>query len=207
MKIYTKTGDGGTTGLFAGPRVSKDHPRIDAYGSVDELNACLGVLLANLTPVGSGSPDQADNSSGSKATNQLGNLLREIQSDLFSIGGELATPEPDKQAMALLQDDRIRQLETWIDEYDAQLPPLKQFVLPSGSPAAAHMHLARTVCRRAERAVVHLSSGADVADCRLVLTYLNRLSDLLFVLARWENQRMGIADQPWSRPDSDYQAD
>ncbi|MEZ6133545.1 MAG: cob(I)yrinic acid a,c-diamide adenosyltransferase [Pirellulaceae bacterium] len=182
MKIYTKTGDNGTTGLFAGPRVAKDDSRIAAYGAVDELNAVLGIAVATMG-----------------AEVQFRSVLVAVQSDLFSIGAELATPEPEKHDMCLLTDERIASLEKQIDEFDAELPPLSNFVLPGGSLAAAQLHAARTVCRRAERDVVHLSHVEGVYDCGRVIVYLNRLSDLLFVMARLANQRAGIADLPWNR--------
>ncbi len=186
MKIYTKTGDAGETGLFAGPRVMKDNPRISAYGSVDELNAVLGVLLASHCP---GNP-------------ALTEMITQVQSDLFSVGAELATPDPVTQGMCLLPADRITFLETSMDEMEEQLAPLKNFVLPGGSPASAALHWARTVCRRAERDVVHLSQQPEVADCSRIIVYLNRLSDWLFVLARQQNALVGIPDQPWQRPNS-----
>lgn len=182
MKIYTKTGDTGTTGLFGGGRVSKDHPRVAAYGEVDELNSTIGVVRA--TPP----PDAG-----------LDRLLETIQRDLFAIGGHLATPDPEKVAKALakaeLSEARIAELERAIDEADAELPPLRAFVLPAGTPKAAALHLARTVCRRAERSLVHLGQSAEVHE--LFLVYLNRLSDLLFVLARVANHREGTGDVEW----------
>jgi len=184
MKIYTKTGDSGTTGLFAGPRVLKDNPRISAYGSVDELNAVLGMVLQSL---GSESVD-------------LQHTITHIQSDLFSIGAELATPDPVAQGMCLLPESRIGDLETSMDEMEEQLPPLKNFVLPGGCAASASLHWARTVCRRAERDVVHLSQQPGTADCGKIIIYLNRLSDWLFVVARLQNMLAGVPDQPWVRP-------
>lgn len=184
MKIYTKTGDAGETGLFAGPRVKKDDPRIVAYGSVDELNAVLGMLLSNL-----GTENET-----------LARLITHVQSDLFSIGAELATPDPVGQGMCLLVEARIGFLEDSIDKMDAQLAPLKNFVLPGGCLASASLHWARTVCRRAEREVVHLSHLQGVADCSRIIIYLNRLSDWLFVLARHQNAMAGVPDQPWMKP-------
>lgn len=187
MKIYTKTGDSGSTGLFAGPRVSKDHPRINAYGTVDELNALLGVIAAEVDhDVGAGS--------------SLIGLMREIQCDLFAIGAELATPEPDKSGMRLLDEDRTAALEQWIDLAESGLKPLENFILPGGTRGAALLQWARTVCRRAERECVHLSLQADVQDCSRVVIYLNRLSDLLFVLARQHNMRNQVSDVPWTPP-------
>lgn len=197
MKIYTKTGDCGTTGLFAGPRVDKDHPRIEAYGSVDELSAVLGLAIAHLlaTPRPDSSPVQQE-----PGLTELSRFLCSVQSDLFAIGAELATPDPAKHGMCLLTEKRIEELEQVIDRLDAQLPALKNFILPGGSPAAATIQLGRTVCRRAERAVVGLSRMADVHDCHLSIIYLNRLSDLLFVMARYINCVTGVSETLWSKP-------
>lgn len=191
MKIYTKTGDNGTTGLFAGPRVRKDHPRIVAYGSVDELNALLGTILAELTPQGSRSNSQMPT---------FLEFLASVQADLFSIGAELATPKPSDHGMVLLCASRISALEEQIDIHEADLPPLKTFVLPGGSRGSAMLHLARTVCRRAERDVVQLSHEPSVANCDRVVAYLNRLSDLLFVLARLHNHQHLVSETPWVPP-------
>jgi cob(I)alamin adenosyltransferase len=181
MKIYTRTGDTGDTALFGGGRVPKHDPRVSAYGEVDELNAALGVALA--TPPAEFETD----------------LLGAIQHDLFAIGGQLASPDPDKVARALakarLDDGRIATLEAAIDRADAELPALNAFVLPGGAPKAAALHLARTVCRRAERAVVALDRSQRVPP--IILTYLNRLSDLLFTLARLANHRAGIRERTW----------
>ncbi|TXH00326.1 MAG: cob(I)yrinic acid a,c-diamide adenosyltransferase [Candidatus Moraniibacteriota bacterium] len=168
--------------MFAGPRVSKADPRICAYGTVDELNAVLGTLRA------SGVPDD------------LNPILEKIQVDLFSIGAELSTPDPDANGVRFLGKIDIEKLEKWIDQLEESLPPLKQFILPGGSVAAAMLHLGRTVCRRAEREVVSLASHEGVADCSTVIVYLNRLSDLLFVMARRANQLVGESDVPWHRP-------
>ncbi|HET7602035.1 MAG TPA: cob(I)yrinic acid a,c-diamide adenosyltransferase [Gemmatimonadales bacterium] len=180
VKIYTKTGDTGETGLFGGGRVPKDHPRVAAYGDVDELNATIGVVRAT-------APDFE------------AALLEAIQRDLFSIGGHLATPDPDKvkKALARAQFDeaRVTALEAAIDSATAQLPPLRAFILPGGAPASAALHVARTVCRRAERSVVHLASQAPVPG--LFIVYLNRLSDLLFTLARLANKNAGAEDVTW----------
>ena len=187
MKIYTKSGDKGTTGLFAGPRVSKDHPRIAAYGTVDELNAMLGVIASsNQLLFQDGVP--------------LNTFLQEIQSDLFSIGAELATPNADKQGMRLLDLARIEALEARIDAMQLQLSPLESFVLPGGTQGSSMLQWARTVCRRAEREVVHLTLQPDANECDLVVIYLNRLSDLLFVLARYDNHCAGVQDIPWRKP-------
>lgn len=181
MKIYTKTGDAGETGLFGGGRVPKDDPRVSAYGDVDELNSALGLVRAT-TP-----------------TDFQDGLLESIQRDLFAIGGHLATPDPAKVRAALekasLSEERIKVMEMAIDAADAELPPLRAFVLPGGTPKAAALHLARTVCRRAERSVVSLSHQAEVHE--LFVIYLNRLSDLLFTLARLANHRDGRGDVTW----------
>ncbi len=181
MKIYTRTGDEGETGLFGGGRVPKDHPRVSAYGDVDELNSAIGVLRAT-PPVQFFDP-----------------LLESIQRDLFAIGGHLATPDPTKVAAALekasLSSARVEEFERVIDAADVELPPLRAFVLPAGTPKAAALHLARTICRRAERSVVRLAQESEVHD--LFIVYLNRLSDLLFALARLANHRDGTGDVTW----------
>ena len=181
MRIYTKTGDQGETGLFGGGRVPKDHLRVAAYGEVDELNAALGLALA-LEPQAFAC-----------------DLLETVQRDLFTIGAELAAPDPAKLTKALpgprLGDARVAALEDAIDRAQATLAPLQQFILPGGSPKAAALQLARAVCRRAERAVVTLSRDAGVSPA--ILKYVNRLSDLLFVLARAANAAAGLSDVPW----------
>lgn len=181
MKIYTRTGDTGETGLFGGGRVSKDHPRVAAYGDVDELNAVLGVARAQ-SPAAS-----------------FDGLLEKVQRDLFSIGGLLATPDPARVAAAIakaeLPESRIAEFEAAIDAADAELPTLRAFVLPAGTPLAAALHHARTVCRRAERSVIGLARKTEVPP--LIVIYLNRLSDLLFTLARLANHRAGVADETW----------
>ena len=176
MKIYTNTGDAGETGLFGGGRVPKDDSRVRAYGDVDELNATLGFAAAL-------EPEDFE-----AATFQT------IQRDLFSIGAELATPNPAK-LRAAVTSDQISALEQVIDRYDATLPPLKNFILPGGTPKAASLHLARTTCRRAERAVVTLAREQQINP--LIIHYLNRLSDLLFVLARAVNKQAGRSDIAW----------
>jgi cob(I)alamin adenosyltransferase len=185
MKIYTRTGDRGDTGLFGGGRVPKDHVRVDAYGEVDELNSTLGLVLLHLEAAG----EQA-----------LAEGLRQVQGDLFTVGANLATPAPEDGGrenayIPPLDPARIEALEQWIDAADGELQPLASFVLPGGSPAAAVLHLARTVCRRAERRVVTLSQQATVRPEYVM--YLNRLSDLLFTLARLANHRAGVPDVPW----------
>ena len=181
MKIYTRTGDQGETGLFGGGRVPKDHPRVAAYGDVDELNSTLGLVRA-AAPEGFFDP-----------------LIESIQRDLFSIGGHLATPDPERVSKALekaaLSAERITEFERIMDEAEKALPPLRAFILPAGTRVAAALHLARTVCRRAERSVVHLAHSEPVPE--LFVTYLNRLSDLLFTLARLANLRDGVDDATW----------
>ena len=181
MKIYTKTGDAGETGLFGGGRVPKDHVRVQAYGDVDELNSAIGVVRATAP------------------TDFFDPLFESIQRDLFALGGHLATPHPEKVRKALekaeLSEARVALFEKTMDEADTELPALKAFVLPAGTPKAAALHLARTICRRAERNVVTLAHAEEVPD--LFLTYLNRLSDLLFTLARLANHREGKGDVTW----------
>lgn len=180
QRIYTKTGDAGDTGLFGGGRVAKSHPRVEAYGAVDELNAVLGWTRTALRdgPIRDG--------------------LTAVQADLFAIGAHLATDVPEgRRAPGLppLPDDRIPELEDWIDRAEAGLPELRSFILPGGSPGGAALHVARTVCRRAERRVVELAGSADVEPS--IVIYLNRLSDLLFTLARAENHQADQPEQPW----------
>lgn len=181
MRIYTKTGDDGTTGLFAGPRVPKDHPRIEAYGTVDELNAVLGRARAEGLPA------------------DIDQLLGIIQSELFNVGAELATPKPESLSMPLIGPAHSERLERAIDRFETELAPLTQFVLPGGTRAAADLHIARTVARRAERQVVTLSRQPDESVASRLVIYLNRLSDLLFVLSRVVNARAGVADVPWQK--------
>lgn len=181
LKIYTRTGDEGDTGLFGGGRVSKDHPRVEAYGDIDELNAVLGQARSiDMMP-------------------RIDEVLAPIQRDLFAIGALLATPDLEKMheqlAKARISDERIAQLEGSIDDGEAELEPLKAFIMPGGTPKAAALHVARTVCRRAERAVVRLQRDVEVPQ--VVIVYLNRLSDLLFVLARVANRRAGAGEVTW----------
>lgn len=182
MKIYTRRGDSGETDLFGGQRVPKDHLRVEAYGQVDELNACLGAALAE---------------SQQKDLIEFG---RKIQSTLFDLGSFLATPDPKHRKKAKIpevEEADIDALEAEIDRLEAELEPLATFILPGGTKAAAAFHVARTVCRRAERATVRLDAADELGG--LALRYLNRLSDLLFVMARAENRRAGVADVPWER--------
>jgi len=178
MKIYTRTGDDGTTGLLGAGRVPKHDARVEAYGSVDELNAALGVARAL------------------DADRRLEDDLARVQSALFQLGAELATTDARMlETLSRLGDDDVAALERAIDRLDADLPPLTRFVLPGGSPLAAQLHLARTVCRRAERRVTALAAH-EAVETRLV-RWLNRLADLLFVMARWVNAREGRAETTW----------
>jgi cob(I)alamin adenosyltransferase len=181
MKIYTKTGDAGETGLFGGGRVSKDDPRVEAYGDVDELNAVLGLVRAvEMMP-------------------RIDEVLVPIQRDLFSIGALLSTPDLEKMhdhlAKAQVDEGRISELEQAIDACDKELEPLRAFIVPGGTPKAATLHVARTVCRRAERRVIHLQRNVEIPQ--IVVVYLNRLSDLLFTLARVANTRAGAGEVTW----------
>ena len=179
MKIYTKTGDAGETSLFDNSRVSKADARVDAYGEVDELNACLGAARAAGVD-----PD-------------IGRVVESIQRDLFAVGARLADPSSriaERVTKAAVSDAQVLLLEQTIDRLESELPPLRRFILPGGSAAGALLHLARTVCRRAERRVVGLGAGA--ADATVVI-YLNRLSDLLFVMARAVNHRAGAPETEW----------
>ena len=180
MKIYTRTGDRGQTGLVGGTRVSKSDARIEACGDIDEVNAWIGIVRAEL---GLGA-DVLD-------------VLGQMQRDLFALGAQVADPVgriADKVPKAKLGEADVQRLEQWIDQFDRELPPLQQFILPGGSTAGAACHLARAVCRRAERRIVAL--GPDRVDPEL-LAYINRLSDLLFVLARLLNARAGLAETEW----------
>jgi cob(I)alamin adenosyltransferase len=178
-RIYTRTGDEGETGLFGGGRVSKDHPRVRAYGEVDELNAVVGWVLT-----------QTD-------ADDVRDVLAAVQGDLFAIGGHLATPAGARSEAHLpeLPVERAGEFERWMDRAEAELQPLHSFILPGGAPAGAALHLARTVCRRAERAVVALAAAEPVDPA--IVVYLNRLSDLLFVQARLVNHRAGAGETPW----------
>ena len=180
MKIYTRTGDAGQTGLFGGGRVSKTHPRVEAYGDVDELNAALGLARAiEMMP-------------------RVDEIIVSLQRDLFGIGALLATPDREKMKRQLekarIDERRIRELEQAIDDGDAELEPLTSVIVPGGTPKAAALHVARTVCRRAERRVIALDQEEIPA---IVIVYLNRLSDLLFTLARVANRRAGAGEVTW----------
>ncbi len=171
-KIYTRTGDDGTTGLGDGSRTQKDSLRVEAYGTVDELNSCIGMIVAHLE------------------TSPLREVLLDVQHDLFDLGGELCVP-----GMEMIADRHISRVEGELDRLNADLPALKDFILPGGNPAAAHAHLARTVCRRAERRVISLARQEPVNEpC---IHYLNRLSDLLFVAARSLARAEGVGEIQW----------
>jgi cob(I)alamin adenosyltransferase len=183
MKIYTRTGDAGETALFGGGRVSKNHERVVAYGTVDELNAVVGWSVT------------------AAADPEIGARLSSVQHDLFAVGAELATPRRADggrhRHVPPFPSARIAEMERWIDEADAELPALSEFVLPGGTPGAAALHLARTVCRRAERAVVRLAERDEIDPD--AVPFLNRLSDLCFTLARLENHRAGVPDVTWRK--------
>lgn len=184
MKIYTRTGDDGTTGLFGGGRVGKSDPRIECYGTIDELNAAIGLAVAGVK---------------SPATDEMRDWLREIQHELFNIGSHLATASesPSSAKLPLLDEAMVGRLEMQIDQAEEQLAPLRQFILPAGDEAACRLHLARTICRRAERRIVAFAMDRPVP--RVIVTYLNRLSDWLFVMARLANRRAGVEDVPWKK--------
>lgn len=178
MKIYTKTGDSGETGLVGGKRLGKDSLRICAYGEVDELNAFLGICRALNPP------------------KDLGDMLHRIQRELFALGSDLATPLDSKVPVPRVQKQQTEQLERWIDQIDEKLPPLRNFVLPGGCLLAANFHAARTVCRRAERAIVALQKSERIGEN--IVVYMNRLSDLLFVMARLANTIENVNEELWS---------
>lgn len=191
-KVYTRQGDSGETRLAGGERLAKDHPRIEAYGTVDELSSQIGVALSA-------------KALGATAAVEPGERTREIlgvvQNDLFHLGSSLAfLPEDDGTVPGpSLAERHVRALESWIDEINGELPPLENFVLPGGSPTAAQLHVARCVCRRAERRVIRMAreEGREGAVPEQAIVYLNRLSDLLFVLARAENAHAGVPEPTW----------
>jgi cob(I)alamin adenosyltransferase len=178
-KVYTRTGDDGTTGLGGGQRVGKDSARIEAYGTVDEVNSVLGVALA------------------SGLSDAIAEPLRNVQNELFHLGSDLCILEEDKARMPVprIEERHVLALEKLMDRLSEELPPLENFILPGGSPGAAHLHVARTVCRRAERLVVTLARSESVGPW--TVRYLNRLSDALFVMARYENRSRGVSDVLW----------
>ena len=182
VKIYTRTGDAGDTGLFDGTRVPKSDPRVGSYGDVDELNAWLGFVRTEAAAA----PDR-----------QFVEMLEQIQRDLFGLGARLADPAgriADRVTKAAVTDEDISRLEGWIDLLESELPPLRRFILAGGSRSGAALHVARTICRRAERTIVGL--GTHAVEPAL-LVYMNRLSDLLFVMARAANRRAGAAETEW----------
>lgn len=186
MKIYTKTGDSGQTGLWGGQRVSKDSLRVSAYGTADELNAVVGMACALLVP-----PHAAADSPVAAA---LHAPLTRVQQELFVLGADLATPGEGTR-IERVHERLIETMEQEIDQFEQELEPLRQFILPGGTLVAAQLHLARTVCRRAERLVVTLSEHEPLNP--VVIPYLNRLSDWFFVVARLANARANVADVPW----------
>ena len=189
-RVYTRTGDKGKTRLVGGQQVKKDAPRIDAYGTVDELNAVLG-LARTFAARSDASPSEKE---------RIGQMLKRIQNDLFNVGSDLATRPADRWPnMFRVGDDDITQLENWIDELNDDLEPLKEFILPGGGPVGAFLHQARTVCRRAERQTVSLADAEPETgyDC---VRYLNRLSDFLFVLGRWAAKAMNEPEYLWEKP-------
>ena len=200
MKIYTRTGDDGTTGLFGGPRVSKDSIRIESYGTVDELNSIHGLVRSAL-PItdpwssaqitGEGAPVDFDGAAGDR----MSRWLDRIQTELFELGADLATPLHSKVTINRIASVATVRLENDIDVFEEDLPPLKAFILPSGHEAAARLHVARTVCRRAERRVISLSEQEEINEVCIV--YLNRLSDALFTAARWVNMSYRTPEVEW----------
>src|SRR5436190_1002675 len=187
MKIYTMTGDDGTTGLIGGSRVRKSDPRIECYGTVDELNAVLGLAVASET------------AGAAAGASDLLSQLAQVQSDLFVIGSHLATPDegPHRASLPPLDEAMAGRLEMQIDAAESQLPQLRNFILPGGTETAARLHLARTICRRAERLLVACAQDHPLPP--VILVYLNRLSDWLFVHARLANKRGGMQDIPWEK--------
>jgi cob(I)alamin adenosyltransferase len=184
MKLYTRSGDDGTTGLFGGGRVSKTHPRVGAYGTVDELNAHLGVVAAHCR-----TDDAVDM--------EIHGIVTAIQSRLFDLGADLATPpeSPHADKIARIEETHVAEAEGWIDTMEAGNEPMQNFVLPGGTALAAHLHVARTVCRRAERGIVALAAMTPVGSPSI--QYLNRIGDLLFAMARRANRAAGVPDVPW----------
>lgn len=177
MKIYTKTGDLGETSLMGGMRVHKDDLRIHAYGDVDELNAVLGLCRVHNTD------------------ERIEKILHQLQIELFDLGSDLATPLESPVKVPRVQGSQVERLEQWIDKIDEQLEPLQNFILPGGSELAAKIHIARTICRRAERKIVTLQHNTAIGED--VVKYVNRLSDLLFVMARWANKISGTPEEKW----------
>lgn len=184
-KIYTRHGDQGMTSLVGGTRLPKSHPRLHAYGTLDELNVCIGLTLSQLTDT-------------INPNNQTKNILLRIQNELFIAGGLLACDDPKwLSQLPTLKETMINQLEIEIDQWTQTLPPLKNFILPGGHPSALHAHVARTVCRRAERWTLTVLEENPSAVNELILKYLNRLSDHLFTLSRWFNHTLNQTETPW----------
>lgn len=189
-RVYTRTGDAGQTGLVGGARVDKDHVRIEAYGTVDELNAVIGVVRAL---------HRAGGANGDDALAPMDAMLERIQNELFDVGADLATPPTARwEGMHRVGGEEVARIERWCDDLNEELPPLKEFILPGGGLIGAHLHQARTVCRRAERDVVRLMHvEPEVGDgC---MKYLNRLSDFLFILSRWAAKRSGEPEAFWQK--------
>lgn len=182
MKIYTRTGDKGTTGLFGGGRVSKTHPRISAYGTVDEANSFVGAARSFLRD--------------DERMTLLDDMLDVVQRSLFTLGADLATPADSRASIERVSGGNVTDLERAIDRLEEDLEPLKHFILPGGSQAGSMLHIARTVCRRAERLVAAMPEEEDPNQATLI--YLNRLSDFLFVAARWANARSGVEETTWT---------
>ena len=180
-RIYTRTGDDGTTSLFGGDRVGKGNSRIDAYGTVDETNSIVGMARAHLR--------------GEPGEEELDPVLGDLQEELFVLGADLATPMDAKPVVERVEEAHVKALEERIDRFDADLPSLDRFILPGGTATGASLHSARTVCRRAERHVVEASTSTPINEQAIV--YLNRLSDLFFVLARWANRQAGVWEDTW----------
>lgn len=180
-KIYTRTGDDGTTALFGGERVGKGNPRIDAYGTVDETNSTVGQARAHLA--------------GEPGEERLDPVLANVQEELFIVGADLATPTDAKPVVPRIKEEHVDDVESRIDRFEADLASLDRFILPGGAPAGATLHAARTVCRRAERRTVEASASVPIS--RQATVYLNRLSDLFFVLARWINKQAGVREDTW----------
>lgn len=188
MKVYTRTGDDGTTALFGGGRVAKSHPRIAAYGTVDEANAAVGIARSALTQACCGEPTAADL--------RADLVLSRLQNELFVLGGDLASPGDVSYPVPRIEAHHVAALERDIDAFTADLTPLKHFVLPGGTTAASAVHLARTISRRAERLVVETAALEEVS--LEAIHYLNRLSDLLFTLSRWMNFKAGVLEPVWA---------
>ncbi len=201
MKIYTRSGDKGQTSLFGGERVSKSHARVKTYGTLDELNSVIGLCLASCTQLDQQTLSQAH-------TNEIQWLLQ-VQKDLFAIGAWFASKEAsekvargeeafsgDRKRRTHIDENRIAELEKQIDEWESVLAPMKSFILPGGSSTGAQVHIARTICRRAEREAVELMEAGEVVP-EIAIVYLNRLADALFVFARWINHKAGTQEEPW----------